>query len=97
MGDAGLHPGGILFLTVFIRLNVAEEERVWRVFLLVDLVCVLSALSQRNYEFHDLKSTNFGDSVGHILINCPFGMKDLLFKLLQENFLSTEKSAVWLF
>lgn len=48
----------------------------------------------RETEFHDLKSINFGDSTGHLLINCPFGMKNLLFKLIQENFLSTEISGV---
>lgn len=66
-------------------------------FLLLDLVCVLSALFQRNYECHDPKSINFGDHASHLIISCPFGMKNLLFKPLQENFLSTEKSPVWLF
>lgn len=53
-------------------------------FLLADLVCVLSAVFQRKCEFHDLKSMNLGDPAGHLLINGLFGMKNLLFKLIQE-------------
>lgn len=95
MGDAGLHPCGILFLTGFFQTERCSRGGGLERFFC--LVCVLSALFQRNYEFRDLKSIDFRDSAGHLLINCPFGMKNFLFKLLQENFLSTEKSPVWLF
>lgn len=49
MGDAGLHPCGVSYSKLFFfKLSIAEEERVGRIFLLADLVCVLSAVFQRN-------------------------------------------------